>query len=326
MSCERAVLKLKAYSDGELGWIERIRVERHLNGCDQCRAELAAIKKLSNVLRALPVGSPSDDFSAKVMNTVWKSDLQEAYSRRWSRRPAMVGALIAVICLASFAAYLAMPDQPADVGEIARLQTPESTRIDVAKATTEDAQKILSPKVPDFPKDPFVSFEPGSAPPKAIEQPKEKTKPEASIPEPAKNEPAQSDDEIVITLQASDLLAVQDSVVRASADAGAYLTSADYASTVDKRPMVTLSVRAPEEKVESLKSNILTLGREVKRLDSDAEKVALGMELKAQPAPPTVEGNRENSNVMRSLNKEELYNRLEKDRKFRELRIIIIQP
>jgi len=51
MRCPQAQ-RIIAYHDGELGEASRVAVEEHLRGCPLCAAELARLKKMSDLIRA----------------------------------------------------------------------------------------------------------------------------------------------------------------------------------------------------------------------------------------------------------------------------------
>jgi anti-sigma factor RsiW len=57
--CERMAPLLDGYHDGELGFLDRWRVERHLAGCPTCRSELAGVGAVGAWVRE-SVGSPRD--------------------------------------------------------------------------------------------------------------------------------------------------------------------------------------------------------------------------------------------------------------------------
>ncbi|WP_283135579.1 anti-sigma factor family protein [Rhizohabitans arisaemae] len=53
--------RVSALIDGELGHTEREKAFAHLAGCDDCRAEVDALRSLKNRLRSLaPTGIPAD--------------------------------------------------------------------------------------------------------------------------------------------------------------------------------------------------------------------------------------------------------------------------
>lgn len=57
---------LSAYADGELNAVAALRVERHLDECDACRATLARVRTLVSTAAALPrdIAPPPDAWSA----------------------------------------------------------------------------------------------------------------------------------------------------------------------------------------------------------------------------------------------------------------------
>ena len=102
--CQSIGALLDGYHDGELGSIERWRVERHLAGCAACRAELDSLAQLGGLVRIAVGRAPEAD--------VWDSIAQHLPSRRPDRarrapaRPRWVPALsvgsLAAACMAAF--------------------------------------------------------------------------------------------------------------------------------------------------------------------------------------------------------------------------------
>ena len=65
MDCDRFVINLSAYLDGELGEEERAELEAHLRGCPTCVEELALLKESAEMLSMLaPQGPLRDLWSA----------------------------------------------------------------------------------------------------------------------------------------------------------------------------------------------------------------------------------------------------------------------
>ncbi|HEX8906346.1 MAG TPA: zf-HC2 domain-containing protein, partial [Longimicrobiaceae bacterium] len=56
MTHEQAIERLDDYASGELPDIERVMVQRHLDGCAECRAEVQEIRSLLALAKALPAG------------------------------------------------------------------------------------------------------------------------------------------------------------------------------------------------------------------------------------------------------------------------------
>ena len=61
---------LNAYLDGELSARQRERMDNHLSGCPACQAELAALRRLSQAVRQVPLPAdilPAERFATRVM-------------------------------------------------------------------------------------------------------------------------------------------------------------------------------------------------------------------------------------------------------------------
>jgi anti-sigma factor RsiW len=75
--CQSIGALLDGYHDGELGSLERWRVQRHLGGCAACRDELASLAQLGGLVRAA-VGRVSEP-------DMWDAIAQRLPSRRLER-------------------------------------------------------------------------------------------------------------------------------------------------------------------------------------------------------------------------------------------------
>jgi anti-sigma factor RsiW len=65
-SCERIGSWLDGYHDGELGALRSWWVTRHLEGCEGCRSELAAVARLGDWMRDAASQAPAPDLWAGV--------------------------------------------------------------------------------------------------------------------------------------------------------------------------------------------------------------------------------------------------------------------
>lgn len=65
MTCAERRAMLVAYLDEELGAAERAELETHLAGCEACGNALAAERRLSGALAALPAVVPPRDFETR---------------------------------------------------------------------------------------------------------------------------------------------------------------------------------------------------------------------------------------------------------------------
>lgn len=77
---------LNAYLDGELSAWRRERVEKHLADCPACRAELEALRHLSQVIQQVPLPQefPSAErFTAQLMLRLPRRPIQPAQRSSW---------------------------------------------------------------------------------------------------------------------------------------------------------------------------------------------------------------------------------------------------
>lgn len=68
MKCNEIKQHLSAYLDAELDAALTEDVEKHVTGCEECQAELEALRKTRNLVAALPRVSAPGDFKRAVMN------------------------------------------------------------------------------------------------------------------------------------------------------------------------------------------------------------------------------------------------------------------
>ena len=80
--CER----LSAYLDSELGAAERAALERHLPGCARCQAELADLRGVRALLRALPTPAAPRSFALPDDGAVPRPIATAATARRSARQ------------------------------------------------------------------------------------------------------------------------------------------------------------------------------------------------------------------------------------------------
>jgi hypothetical protein len=94
-ACERTLSALGTYLDNELGIRKRQQVEAHLANCANCQAELAALRRLSDLLhdhdsKPLPRTIPADRFTAQVILQL----KPQASPPAWKRVPPLLWWLI----------------------------------------------------------------------------------------------------------------------------------------------------------------------------------------------------------------------------------------
>lgn len=70
-SCEAVRAELKAYCDGELGFLTRARVRRHLARCAPCQTEVQALRRIGEELRHLDqLVVPSPELRARILQSL----------------------------------------------------------------------------------------------------------------------------------------------------------------------------------------------------------------------------------------------------------------
>jgi anti-sigma factor RsiW len=81
---------LDALAEGELSYSERSLAQAHLNGCEQCSADLEAMRMVTSALNTLPHFQPSANFADAVMARVAirpvEAPAEAAKVRRWLPR------------------------------------------------------------------------------------------------------------------------------------------------------------------------------------------------------------------------------------------------
>jgi anti-sigma factor RsiW len=111
--CRNIEIELAAYAGGELGSAERKRVRSHLDGCAECRAELAREMNLRETLGALPTANVPADLDDRI-----RAAIQPAGNGIPSRRYRHRLAAALTVAAAGLALALILPAlRPAAVPE-----------------------------------------------------------------------------------------------------------------------------------------------------------------------------------------------------------------
>jgi len=83
MNCKSVQTYLSAYLDGELSGRECLDVRDHLNHCASCGAEERQLRTLKQMLRGLPMYTPSEDFENRlVSHVVAKNEYRRVFKFR----------------------------------------------------------------------------------------------------------------------------------------------------------------------------------------------------------------------------------------------------
>jgi hypothetical protein len=114
LDCARAEELFSDHREGMLPAPLRGDLERHLESCERCRALLAAITDVLDVLRAPLDLDPSASLAQRVAQASWKAAQQATVVpfRKAMRLPAQVQTLAAGLALFSTAAFLLLQSAP----------------------------------------------------------------------------------------------------------------------------------------------------------------------------------------------------------------------
>ncbi|MCE5197791.1 MAG: DUF4349 domain-containing protein [Armatimonadota bacterium] len=107
MNCQRVRDNIKAYIDGELGTVERWRVEWHVVQCSECRREMTAMMNLTQKVRTAQSVSAPEGLRDKIMDNI-QLDPAPVHRLRWPYVTSPVAAA-AVLIVTVVAAAVLMP-------------------------------------------------------------------------------------------------------------------------------------------------------------------------------------------------------------------------
>ena len=89
MRCRKVQRNLNAFLDGLLQPSERAAMEVHLQGCPECQAALARLRRLSSLLEGIPSPPVPDGFSERLMARAYQRQAERRRSRILSWRPVL---------------------------------------------------------------------------------------------------------------------------------------------------------------------------------------------------------------------------------------------
>lgn len=89
MRCRTVQERLNASLDGLLQPSERAAMEVHLQGCPECQAALARLRRLSSLLEGIPSPPVPDGFSERLMARAYQRQAERCRSRILSWRPVL---------------------------------------------------------------------------------------------------------------------------------------------------------------------------------------------------------------------------------------------
>ena len=89
MRCRTVQKRLNAFLDGLVQPSELAAMEVHLQGCPECQAALARLRRLSSLLESIPAAPVPDGFSARLMERAHQRQAEPRKSRILTWRPVL---------------------------------------------------------------------------------------------------------------------------------------------------------------------------------------------------------------------------------------------
>ena len=163
LACERARDRIDPYLEDELSWRQAGEVEAHLAACPDCRAELAAARRLRAAMRdGLPMLACPPEVTARVL-AVARAEAEAAEGtsggpvedsrlRRWRAwlgegwmRPALAAAAVLLLLVAAPLLYRALAPAPPGEAPVAARDggEPAYSAEEIARAE-EEARLVLA--------------------------------------------------------------------------------------------------------------------------------------------------------------------------------------
>ncbi len=140
-ACERLEPLLHGYRDGELGLLDRWRVQRHVVGCAGCGGELARIGAVSDWVRAAAGAQAEPDLWPAIAAALPAADARrraaasETQAAGWRQRLWVpLGAATATALAAALAALVWLQPGPPSGGVVRSLYSPGQSVVVLERA------------------------------------------------------------------------------------------------------------------------------------------------------------------------------------------------
>lgn len=162
-SCPSALHgELKAYLDGELNGLRHLVVHRHVNRCQACQNEAAALAKISAQLRATSQVLPPAYLAHRILNSQPRAEASQPVLRPRVPKTALGGGLVALTAVGALAAVLTarlqnrVPSLPHTFAAPSRSVMARSgaSNLGTARRGATGAGSAVPPKLAIIPPDP----------------------------------------------------------------------------------------------------------------------------------------------------------------------------
>jgi hypothetical protein len=150
MNCKEIKNDLSAYVDGELTATHKAEIDAHLNGCSQCQARVAELRKLAEGVAALPQVQPAPQFLGDVKEKLRAGEPERGrwtdvlFRPFWLKVPVEALALIAI---ALTILTLTQPRSKHNAPQLAAQKKAKPAKIAAAESY-ESAQAMTPPPAP----------------------------------------------------------------------------------------------------------------------------------------------------------------------------------
>lgn len=302
MNCRNYNDHLKAYVDGELRGLLRLRVSRHVLACEACQAECREMKQLSQRLQAIEMPTVPEGLRERVLQTVETKYQPEIKSQRRAWRWAYAVPLVLMVSVL-YAVYKTNPipgmemqkSPPASPTRVAQ-QPAEADALYSVPEPMRGSEKLSSGAIASNPPTALETLSQEAAAPQNTkappapsvedqnkaslrQQPKQapagRTRFNASLPKSALAEPVQ---EISLQLEVQDLNKALHSTLTAAESHQAVLKATAYETNGHAASYVEIELQIPQEKLEGFKAKLQKTGKVT------SEKVLYAADTESPPA------------------------------------------
>lgn len=117
IDCNEFLARYSDFRDGELSWAEGEEMEAHADECPACAHYHRVVRQGTEVFRALPELTVSDDFADRLQWRLYQADDEMRRARRSAGPAAAVGTL-AIAAAVAFAAWVPLMRARPPVGRL----------------------------------------------------------------------------------------------------------------------------------------------------------------------------------------------------------------
>lgn len=117
IDCDTFLARYSELRDGDLSWAEREEMEAHAEDCPQCAHYHRVVQRGTEVFRALPELTVSDDFAERLRWSLHQAD-DEMRRERLAAGPAQGVGTLAIAAAVAFAAWVPLMQPRPSVGRL----------------------------------------------------------------------------------------------------------------------------------------------------------------------------------------------------------------